>query len=206
MDAQSNTETELRPLNGRVIIDFPTILDWFVLAFFCLLATGFSAPESDAEPARQTDTKVNATAVSATPQPTPTPPLTPDEEEEQEIRRNHQFLGEPARASAPPQTRMFIGREIPVATQYTAPRIHSQADAEYIIQPATPTAFEKRRTGITIDGAGFEETEIEGFIDYGSPIRTAVPIYNERGEIIGTAVQEYPNPILQPVFRTIRKE
>ena len=59
---------------------------------------------------------------------------------------------------------------------------------------------------MTIDDAGFEETAIEGFIDYGSPIRTAVPVYNDKGEIIGTAVQEYPNPILQPVFRTIRKE
>ena len=59
---------------------------------------------------------------------------------------------------------------------------------------------------MTTDGAGFEQTEIEGFIDYGSPIRTAVPIYDEKGEIIGTAVQEHPNPILHPVFRTIRKK
>ena len=59
---------------------------------------------------------------------------------------------------------------------------------------------------MTIDATGFEETELEGFIDYGSPIRTAVPAYNEKGEIIGTTIQEHPNPILQPVFRTIRKE
>ena len=101
---------------------------------------------------------------------------------------------------------MFIGREFPVAIQYDAPRITPQADGGYIVQPATPTAFETRRTGMTIDGAGFEETEIEGFIDYGSPIRTALPIYNEKGEIIGTTIQEHQNPILQPVFRTIRKE
>lgn len=134
------------------------------------------------------------------------PLLLPNEEEEQEIRRNHQFLGERARASAPAQTRMFIGREIPVATQYAPPRIATQANGGYIVQPATPTAFETRQTGLTIDGAGFEQTEIEGFIDYGSPIRTAVPLYNEKGEIIGTTIQEHPNPILQPVFRTIRKE
>jgi hypothetical protein len=101
---------------------------------------------------------------------------------------------------------MFIGQEVPVATHYTAPRIAPQADGSYIVQPATPTAFETRRTGVTIDGAGFEETRIEGFINYGSPIRTAVPVYNEKGEIIGTAIQEHPNPILQPVFRTIREE
>jgi len=59
---------------------------------------------------------------------------------------------------------------------------------------------------MTIDGTGFEQTEIEGFIDYGSPIRKAVPLYNEKGEIIGTAIQDHPNPILQPVFRTISKE
>jgi hypothetical protein len=101
---------------------------------------------------------------------------------------------------------MFIGQEVPVATHYTAPRIAPQADGSYIVQSATPTAFETRRTGVTIDGAGFEETRIEGFINYGSPIRTAVPVYNEKGEIIGTAIQEHPNPILQPVFRTIREE
>ena len=101
---------------------------------------------------------------------------------------------------------MFIGREIPVATQYAPPRITPQADDGYVVQPATPTAFETRQTGMTIDGTGFEETEIEGFIDYGSPIRTAVPLYNEKGEIIGTTIQEHQNPILQPVFRTIRKE
>jgi len=101
---------------------------------------------------------------------------------------------------------MFIGREIPVATRYDAPRITTQTDGGYVIQPATPTAFETRRTGMKIDATGFEQTELEGFIDYGSPIRTAVPIYNEKGEIIGTNIQEHPNPILQPVFRTIRKE
>jgi hypothetical protein len=184
------------------------MLNWILLTFFSFVAAGFSAPESDPGQANQANTKENTTAASAPPKPTPTPkpPMNPDEEEEQEIRRNHRFLGEPARVSAPAQTRMFIGQEVPVATHYTAPRIAPQADGSYIVQPATPTAFETRRTGVTIDGAGFEETRIEGFINYGSPIRTAVPVYNEKGEIIGTAIQEHPNPILQPVFRTIREE
>jgi hypothetical protein len=47
--------------------------------------------------------------------------------------------------------------------------------------------------------------ELEGFINYGTPIRTIVPIYNEKGEFLGTAIQEHPNNILQPVFRTIRR-
>jgi hypothetical protein len=185
-----------------VVMNFQTTLRSILLAFFSFLAAALAAPEADAGQPTQEITKGNATAASPTPKPTPTA----DEEEEQEIRRNRQFLGEPARATAPPQARIFIGREIPVATQYAAPRITPQADGGYIVQPATPTAFETRRTGMTIDGAGFEETEIEGFIDYGSPIRTAVPLYNEKGEIIGTTIQEHPNPILQPVFRTIRKE
>jgi len=182
------------------------MLKWILLTFFSFVTAGFSAPESDPAQTNQANTKGNTTAVLAAPKPSPTPSPNPDEEEEQEIRRNHQFLGEPARASAPARTRMFIGQEVPVATQYTAPRIAPQANGGYIIQPATPTAFETRRTGTTINGAGFEETAIEGFIDYGSPIRIAVPIYNEKDEIIGTAVQEHPNPILQPVFRTIRRE
>jgi hypothetical protein len=185
-----------------VVMNFQTTLRWILLPFFSFLATAFAAPEADVVQLTQEIPKGNATAASPTPKPTPTA----DEEEEQEIRRNHQFLGEPARASAPAQTRMFIGREIPVATQYAPPRIATQANGGYIVQPATPTAFETRQTGLTIDGAGFEQTEIEGFIDYGSPIRTAVPLYNEKGEIIGTTIQEHPNPILQPVFRTIRKE
>ena len=185
-----------------VVMNFQTTLRWILFPFFSFLTTAFAAPEADVGHPTKELTKGNATTASPTPKPTPTA----DEEEEQEIRRNHQFLGEPARASAPAQTRMFIGREIPVATQYAPPRITPQADGGYIVQPATPTAFETRQTGLTIDGAGFEQTEIEGFIDYGSPIRTAVPLYNEKGEIIGTTIQEHPNPILQPVFRTIRKE
>jgi hypothetical protein len=101
---------------------------------------------------------------------------------------------------------MFVGREVSVPTQYNPPRITPQATGGVIIQPSTPRAFETRRTGVSIDPSGFEETELEGFIDYGSPIRTVVPVYNEKGEWVGTAVQEHPNPILQPVFRTIRKE
>jgi hypothetical protein len=181
-----------------VVMNFQTTLRWILFPFFSFLTTAFAAPEADVAQPIQEIAKGNATAASPTP--------TADEEEEQEIRRNHQFLGEPARASAPPQTRMFIGREIPVATQYAPPRIATQAKGGYIVQPATPTAFETRQTGLTIDGAGFEQTEIEGFIDYGSPIRTAVPLHNEKGEIIGTTIQEHPNPIQQPVFRTIRKE
>ena len=180
----------------------PYLLHWVSLAFFGSLAVGFSAPEADTGEAKT----VSAQGTAATASPTPKPTPDPDEEEEQEIRRNHRLLGEPARTSPGPQTKMFVGREVAVPTQYAAPRITQQPDGNYVVQPATPTAFETRRTGVTIDTTGIEETELEGFIDYGSPIRTAVPLYNEKGEIIGTTIQDHPNPILQPVFRTIRKE
>jgi hypothetical protein len=163
---------------------------------FFTASAGFSSPEAPNSPTP----KPSLGAASPTPKPTPKP--TPDEEEE-EIRRNHRFLGDPVR---PPVTRMFVGHEISVPTQYNPPRITPQATGGANIQPATPSAFETRRTGVSIDPSGFEETELEGFIDYGSPIRTVVPVYNEKGELVGTAVQEHPNPILQPVFRTIRKE
>lgn len=101
---------------------------------------------------------------------------------------------------------MFVGREIAVPAEYNAPRIYSAADGSQVIQPSSPRSFATRKTGVTLNsGGGFEQTELEGFIDYGTPIRTIVPVYNEKGEFVGTAVQEHPNPILQPVFRTIRR-
>ena len=174
----------------------PAIMRIVFAGVFFTASAGFSSPEAP----NSTTPKPSLGAASPTPKPTPKP--TPDEEEE-EIRRNHRFLGDPVR---PPVTRMFVGHEISVPTQYNAPRITPQATGGAIIQPATPSAFETRRTGVSIDPSGFEETELEGFIDYGSPIRTVVPVYNEKGELVGTAVQEHPNPILQPVFRTIRRE
>ncbi len=141
---------------------------------------------------------------SPTPIQRPSPKPTPDEEEE-EIRANHRYLGEPVRGR-PIQSTLFVGREIRVPTGYTAPQVYTGPDGRQVVQPATPRSFEVRKTGVTIDSrGGFEQTELEGFIDYGSPIRTVVPVYNEKGEVVGTAVQEHPNPILQPVFRTIRR-
>ena len=139
-----------------------------------------------------------------TPTPAPSPKSTPDEEEE-EIRRNHRYLGEPVRGR-PMRTTMFIGQEVAVPTDYSPARAYAAPDGRLVVQPATPRSFEVRKTGVTLDTrGGFEQTELEGFIDYGSPIRTVVPVYNEKGEMVGTAVQEHPNPILQPVFRTIRR-
>ena len=170
-----------------------------LIAVFAL-ASGFS---SEARAGNGTETLVSPK--SATPTPTPKPKPTPNEEEE-EIRANHRFLGEPARAAKQVRTTMFVGREVPVPTDYSAPRIYSAPDGSQVIQPSSPRSFTTRKTGVTLNsGGGFEQTELEGFINYGTPIRTIVPVYNENGEFVGTAVQEHPNPILQPVFRTIRR-
>jgi len=154
-------------------------------------------------------TETLATPKSATPTPTPkttpTPKPTPNEEEE-EIRANHRFLGEPVRSAKPVRTTMFVGREVPVPADYSAPRITSAPDGSQVIQPSSPRSFTTRKTGVTLNsGGGFEQTELEGFVDYGTPIRTVVPVYNDKGELVGTAIREHPNPILQPVFRTIRR-
>ena len=140
-----------------------------------------------------------------TPKPKPSPKPTPNEEEE-EIRANHRFLGEPARSAKPVRTTMFVGREVPVPADYSAPRITSAPDGSQVIQPSSPRSFTTRKTGVTLNsGGGFEQTELEGFIDYGTPIRTVVPVYNDKGELVGTTIREHPNPILQPVFQTIRR-
>lgn len=146
---------------------------------------------------------------SATPTPTPKPKPSPKpspNEEEEEIRANHRFLGEPVRSAKPVRTTMFVGREVPVPTDYSAPRITLAPDGSQVIQPSSPRSFTTRKTGVTLNsGGGFEQTELEGFVDYGTPIRTVVPVYNDKGELVGTAIREHPNPILQPVFRTIRR-
>ena len=104
------------------------------------------------------------------------------------------------------QTRIFVGREIPVPTRYSAPQVSTTSSGGYVIQPSVPVAFEVRKTGVTVDTTkGIKQTELEGFIDYGTPIRTIVPVYNDKGEFIGTTIQEHPNPVLQPVFRTITR-
>ncbi len=162
-----------------------------------------SAFYSEARAGNGTETLVSPK--SATPTPTPKSKPTPNEEEE-EIRANHRFLGEPARTAKPVRTTMFVGREIAVPAEYNAPRIYTAPNGSRVIQPSSPSSFATRKTGVTLNsGGGFEQTELEGFIDYGTPIRTIVPVYNDKGQLVGTPVQEHPNPILQPVFRTIRR-
>jgi len=52
----------------------------------------------------------------------------------------------------------------------------------------------------------FVNTELKGFVNYGSPIQSVVSVKNEKGETIGTQIISTPNPILQPVFQTIKEQ
>ena len=90
------------------------------------------------------------------------------------------------------------------------------------ITPTTPTAFEKRDVGITLevepvispDGRSVDlniapsAVEFEGFIDYGSPIRNSVTSFDlfqfifGAGSGISSVSFLQPNHILQPIFRT----
>jgi hypothetical protein len=48
------------------------------------------------------------------------------------------------------------------------------------------------------------DTEFNGFVNYGSPIRAVVPTQNQRGQ--PNAVQVIlPNPVLVPVTTTIER-
>jgi len=80
------------------------------------------------------------------------------------------------------------------------------------ITPTTPTSFEKRDVGITLEvepvisennraidlNLAPSSVEFEGFINYGLPITSSAP-----SRIFGsTNTYVIPNPILQPIFRT----
>jgi len=98
---------------------------------------------------------------------------------------------------------LTVETTVPYPTQYTPARVSNSWRGPSVIIPATPTRFTTTRVGTQFDGNRFQSREFEGFINYGSPIRTFAPVYDSRGRPVGLQVFETPNPILQPVFRTI---
>jgi hypothetical protein len=105
------------------------------------------------------------------------------------------------RARLSPQTTstLEVYSSIPVPTGYSPARASGN-----VVIPATPTGFEQRKVGtmqqVSPDGrTTLSSTQLEGFINYGSPIR--VPVAGPNGKI---HIQETPNTIVQPVFQTIR--
>ena len=119
----------------------------------------------------------------------------------------------PKNRPAPPaiihESKIFVGQDVPIPTEYSAPRVRISAGGYPVVTPSQPRSFEIRRTGVLMEtgGAGrFEVSEFEGFIDYGGPIRTAIPLYDDKGKPVGIQVISTPNPMLQPVFKTFRRE
>ncbi len=152
--------------------------------------------------------------IPATPSPSPTatarPTVTPrpalrtavDEDDE----------AKPAREYPPAiihSSSMNVGRQIPVPTQYAAPQVVGSQNGGVTVVPATPTAFQTIQTGVTTgkDASGnttVRDTELSGVVNYGQPIRTVAPVYNQNGQPVGTQVITVsPNPILVPVTQTI---
>jgi len=86
---------------------------------------------------------------------------------------------------------LTVGQQIPVPTRYAPPQVIG--NNALMVVPATPTSFGTVQTGITTraDGAGnvsVQDTELSGFVNYGNPIRTVTPVYNQQGQQTGTQV------------------
>jgi general secretion pathway protein D len=121
-----------------------------------------------------------------------------------------------------------IVREFRYPTQFQPPQIPQtlggapnatgigQAPATVPITPTTPTAFETRNTGVTLevepvvgpDGITIDlnlvpqVVEFEGFINYGSPILAPAATNPITGTLFTTQSVVTPNVINQPIFST----
>lgn len=121
-----------------------------------------------------------------------------------------------------------VVREFPYPTEFNPPEVPPPTTggststsaiaggvlaASGVVTPTTPTAFETRNVGVTLevepiigpDGYTIdlnlspEVVEFEGFINYGSPILG--PTYNFFTDVVGT-FEVTPNVINQPIFST----
>jgi len=116
-----------------------------------------------------------------------------------------------------------IIREFIYPTEYEPPEIPNSTGGGSSVSPATPatpTAFEKRDVGITLEVLPVADAnkqyvditlapslvEFDGFINYGSPIQTAVSsgIVGGLTEITNSVLTLSENTILMPVFSTRR--
>ena len=103
-----------------------------------------------------------------------------------------------------------VGQQIPVPAEYAAPQVIQNGGLTVV--PATPTSFMTIQTGTTMSAhssgdATVRDTELSGFVNYGSPIRTVVPAYNQQGQQTGSQIITVtPNPIVIPVTSTIERK
>jgi general secretion pathway protein D len=112
-----------------------------------------------------------------------------------------------------------VVRDIFYPTSYDPPQIPQQIGSDgggaQPVTPATPTAFEKRATGLVLEvlpvadaARNYVEltiapsiTDFQGFINYGTPINSIV---NNPITGIPETTEVTPNAILQPVFSVSR--
>lgn len=200
-----------------------------VVAIFCTLVSEANAKPRDAKKGETQylenadriileDSMAAKSVASAAPieKPTPLPTLlspAPDEDEEESGEKTILGHSKKVRASPPAVIRnsyFFVGQEVPYPKAYSAPSVRTDANGAAFFTPAQPRSFESRQVGVSIQnnesGQSLRVTELEGFVNYGSPMQTVVPVYNAKGEVTGTRVIALPNNILQPVFKTYRQE
>lgn len=148
-------------------------------------------------------------APTPTPSPTSTPTSTPTPIAEREFSDDSDAV-KPVRGHPPViihRSTLTVGQQIPVPSQYAAPQI-SQNNGVVVV-PATPKSFETIQTGtsVTADGNGnisFQDSQLSGFVNYGSPIRAVVPLRDAQGRQTNSQVITISsNPILVPVTTTI---
>jgi hypothetical protein len=100
----------------------------------------------------------------------------------------------------PARGTLTVGQIIPVPESYSPAQVQA-GRAGLTVIPATPTRFRGVETGVSFGPSGFSSVELDGFINYGSPIRTLVPMYGSDGRFLGYRQVIQSNPILQPVIR-----
>jgi hypothetical protein len=152
--------------------------------------------------------------ISSTPAPSPSPSTRPkvtpattvpeDKPETDDVASGRVFP-----AAVIHHSSITAGQQIPVPVQYAAPQVIANQQGGVVVVPATPTSFGVVQTGATMgsDGAGntvYHDTEFNGFVNYGSPIRAVVPAQNHRGQPYAVQVI-LPNPVLVPVTTTIER-
>ena len=142
-------------------------------------------------------------------------PIAVDTDDDEEENGERTILGysKKVRPSPPAiihNSRIFVGEEVPYPKDYSAPVIQYGANGIPYVTPSQPLSFTSRPVGVSMESNGSGQsvrmTELEGWVNYGNPIQTAVPVYNEKGEVIGTRVITTPNNILQPVIKTYRQD
>jgi hypothetical protein len=196
------------------------------LAIFCMLASASHAKEGETQYLENADRyiledamaakSVDSVAPTEKPVSFSTPAfVSPADDEEEEESGDKTILGHSKKVRASPpavihHSQIFVGQEVPYPTDYSAPSVRTNANGISVFTPSQPRSFQSRQVGLSMQNTESAQsvrmTELEGFVNYGSPMQTVVPVYNDKGEVIGSRIISLPNNILQPVFKTYHQE